>query len=84
MKRAGTKQVITCKDRYSVNPLWINITYGTDDYPNQDFGLQSSSPAINVGVNVQSIIEGFNIPYTDIDGNSLDSTPDAGAYQYVP
>jgi len=80
----GAESTGVLADRYSVNPLWINITYGTDDYPNQDFGLQSSSPAINVGVNVQSIIEGFNIPYTDIDGNSLDSTPDAGAYQYVP
>ncbi|MCK7528667.1 MAG: hypothetical protein MZV64_69480 [Ignavibacteriales bacterium] len=78
----GVETSGTPMNRYLVNPLFVDAPDGIDKGIDVDFHLQAGSPAINAGVDVQSIIEGFGLPYTDIDGNSLDSTPDCGAYQY--
>lgn len=82
----GAETIGTPSQRYLVNPLFVNITYGSDDFTSADFHLQSGSPARDKGYNAQSIIEGFNIPgleWKDIDGKTLDATPDIGAYQYA-
>ena len=63
----------------SQNPMFVNPNspLGPDGIPftNDDgFRLQSSSPARNSGINVGVT--------TDILGNSRDSSPDMGAYEY--
>ncbi|MCK7528665.1 MAG: hypothetical protein MZV64_69470 [Ignavibacteriales bacterium] len=68
--------------RYLVDPLFVDAPDGVDKGIDVDFEAQSTSPAINAGVDMQSLVEGLGMPWTDIDGNSLDSTPDCGAYQY--
>ena len=57
------------------DPLFVNnIGYE----PNQGTitgALKPNSPAINQGENVQSLIESFGLPWTDINGNPRDNTP---------
>lgn len=43
--------------------------------------LQAGSPAINQGENIKTMVESLGLPWTDINGNPRDSTPDIGAYQ---
>jgi len=75
---------------------WIDNYGGTGVNDNPDFvegyydigsefgyKLGSTSPAINVaGTDVQAFIESKGLPWTDIEGNSRDGTPDIGAYEY--
>ena len=66
------------------NPLFVdNIGYEPVQADIRG-DLQSGSPAINQGLDIQAIIENMGFPWTDINGNARDSTPDIGAYQYVP
>jgi len=44
--------------------------------------ISASSPAINAGINLQAFIESKGLPWTDIEGNPRDSSPDIGAYEY--
>ncbi|MFC1615314.1 MopE-related protein [Patescibacteria group bacterium] len=53
----------------NTNPLFVNPA-------SHDFHLQSTSPAINAGVNV-GLTE-------DFDGNAIVGNPDIGAYEYSP
>jgi hypothetical protein len=55
-----------------VNPLFVNAI--KTNAPNVDFHLQSSSPAINKGINV-SLTQ-------DYSGNPIVGLPDIGAYEY--
>ncbi len=43
--------------------------------------LQSNSPAINQGENIQALVQSLGLPWTDINGNPRDSTPTIGAYE---
>jgi hypothetical protein len=67
----------------SANPLFVdNIGYE----PNQGVirgELQSGSPAINQGEDIQALVESMGLPWTDINGNPRDSHPDLGAYEHV-
>ena len=45
------------------------------------FILNSSSPAINGGGDLQAFIESKGLPWADILGNPRDSSPDIGAYE---
>jgi hypothetical protein len=44
--------------------------------------LGSNSPAINAGSDLQAFIESKGLPWTDIEGNPRDNTPDIGAYEF--
>jgi hypothetical protein len=77
----------------NANPLFLDSNIGTFGSPPlpayQDQGalrgyLQSGSPAINQGEDLQALIESMGLPWTDINGIPRDNTPDIGAYQYVP
>jgi hypothetical protein len=63
------------------NPLFMNAADG-DGLDNQwattddGLALQAASPAKNIGAT------GLGVPNTDIIGNSRDSQPDLGAYEY--
>ncbi len=59
------------------NPLFVNNVRERNGYV-----ISSNSPARNTGVDLQTFIESKGLPWTDIDGNPRDSTPDIGAYQY--
>jgi hypothetical protein len=76
---------------------WVNILGGTGVNSNplfvRSFGhepdqgvlngeLLSGSPAINQGENIQTLIESYGLPWTDINGNPRDNTPTIGAYEY--
>jgi len=66
------------------NPLLIsNIGYEPDQ-GTLNGELQSNSPAINQGENIQALIESFGLPWADINGNPRDNTPTIGAYEFVP
>ena len=52
-------------------PQWVNPAAG-------DFHLQGTSPLINAGVDVAGVTE----IDTDIEGNTRDSNPDIGAYEF--
>ena len=57
-----------------------------NDEVNDDLTLQSESPCINAGVDLQSEIEGWGIEGVEwkaIDGTARDANPDMGAYEYV-
>jgi len=74
-------------NRDRVDPLFVQYTSsevrdGTGG--TWDLHLQSGSPAINEGANLQSFIEELGLEWIDKDGILRDSTPDCGAYQYVP
>jgi len=74
-------------NRDRVDPLFVSYTSslpmdGTGG--NWDLHLQSGSPAIDEGANLQSFIEGLGLEWKDKDGVARDSTPDCGAYQYGP
>jgi len=66
------------------DPLFVDKIGHVADQGTLDGELQSGSPAINAGEDIQALIEGMGLPWTDINGNPRDSTPDIGAYQYVP
>ena len=61
----------------NANPLFVNNVRERNGYI-----IGSNSPAINAGQNLQSFIESKGLPWTDIDGNLRDSSPDVGAYQF--
>lgn len=65
------------------NPLFVDKIGHVSDQGTLDGELQSGSPAINAGEDIQAIIERMGLPWSDINGNPRDSTPDIGAYQYV-
>ena len=67
-------------------PLFVTTigTLPSDEQGDYDGELQSGSPARNEGLNIQAIIEKMGLPWTDINGVARDSTPDIGAYEYVP
>lgn len=65
-KKAGTSSFINCL--YNRNPLFTN-------HSQEDYTLQSNSPAIDYGKT------GLNIT-TDLKGNPRDEHPDLGAYEY--
>ena len=70
----------------NANPLFVdNIGHiPSDEQGDLDGELQAGSPAINQGEDIQWLIESMGLPWEDINGNPRDSTPDIGAYQYVP
>ena len=70
----------------NANPLFVDDIGNIhgEDQANISGELQAGSPAINQGEDIQAIIEGMGLPWTDINGNARDNTPDLGAYQYVP
>lgn len=59
------------------NPLFVNNVRGKNGYV-----ISSNSPALNAGYDLKNFIESKGLPWTDIDGNLRDSSPDLGAYQY--
>jgi hypothetical protein len=71
---------------------WVNTYGGTGVNSNplflydfrESYGyvLKSNSPSRNAGEDLQALIESFGLPWTDIDGNLRDNSPDIGAYQY--
>jgi hypothetical protein len=65
------------------DPLFVdNIGY-IEDEGTIDGELQSGSPAINAGEDVQTLIESMGLPWADINGNPRDNTPTIGAYEYL-
>jgi len=66
------------------DPLFINNFGNEPDQSALDGELQSGSPCINAGEDIQALVESLGLPWTDINGVARDSTPDIGAYQYVP
>ena len=42
--------------------------------------LGVSSPAKNVGTNLQTLVESFGLEWKNINGTLRDATPDLGAY----
>ena len=67
----------------NANPLFVDQIGYIGDQSTLDGELKSGSPAINAGEDIQAIIERMGLPWTDINGNPRDSTPDIGAYEYV-
>ncbi|MBT8382610.1 MAG: T9SS type A sorting domain-containing protein [Ignavibacteria bacterium] len=63
------------------DPLFIDQIGFVGDQGTLDGELQAGSPAINQGEDLQAIIEGMGLPWTDINGNPRDSSPDIGAYE---
>lgn len=71
---------------------WLNTYGGTgvNAYPEfvnnvrqrNGYVLNTNSPARNLGENLQSFIVSKGLPWSDINGNPRDSSPDIGAYQY--
>ncbi len=55
----------------------LNQTINFKDIGNNDFRLNSPSPAIDFG----TVLPNYNL---DLNGVLRDGTPDAGAYEYVP
>jgi len=68
------------------DPLFVTTigTLPSDEQGDYNGELQAGSPAINQGLDIQAIIEKMGLPWEDINGNPRDSTPDIGAYEYVP
>ena len=63
--------------------MFINYTTDENDASDEDFGLQSGSPAIDNGVDLGAGPSHLPIPLnTDILGN-VRTNPDCGAYEYV-
>ena len=69
------------KELKETHCLLIHIGYEPDQ-GDLNGELQPGSPAINKGENVKSLIESFGLPWTDIEGNPRDTTPDIGAFEY--
>ncbi|NNL20406.1 MAG: T9SS type A sorting domain-containing protein, partial [Ignavibacteriaceae bacterium] len=63
------------------DPLFVDKIGHIADQGTLDGELQAGSPAINQGENIQAIIEAMGLPWTDINGNPRDSSPDIGAYE---
>ena len=68
----------------NADPLFVHNIGNEPDQGSIDGELQSSSPAINQGEDIQWLIESFGLPWTDINGNPRDNTPTIGAYEFVP
>ena len=76
------------------DPLFVDSFGNEPDQSTLDGELQSGSPAINAGEDAEWLIDWINATYNlegewalewkDINGVARDSTPDIGAYQYVP
>jgi hypothetical protein len=62
----------------NANPLFVNNVRESNGYV-----IASNSPAINAGENLQVLIESKGLPWTDIEGNPRDSSPDIGAYEFA-
>jgi hypothetical protein len=70
---------------------WLNTYGGTGVSSNPSFAnplgsyngfiLNSNSPAINAGTDLQAFIESKGLPWSDIIGNPRDSSPNIGAYE---
>ena len=65
------------------NPLFVFNIGHEPDQGALNGELQPVSPAINQGENVQTLIESFGLPWTDINGNPRDNTPTIGAYEFT-
>ena len=61
------------------DPLFVDQIGFVGDQATLDGELQAGSPAINQGEDLQAIIEAMGLPWTDINGNARDSSPDIGA-----
>ncbi|GMV00269.1 MAG: hypothetical protein AMXMBFR51_30010 [Ignavibacteriota bacterium] len=62
----------------------VNANPGfTGNYRLGKFEISENSPARNAGEDLQSFIESKGLPWTDINGNPRDSSPDLGAYEYT-
>ena len=61
----------------NANPLFVNNVRERYGYV-----IASNSPARNAGGDLQAFIESKGLPWTDIEGNPRDSSPDLGAYEY--
>jgi hypothetical protein len=59
------------------NPLFLY-----DFRESNGYVIKSNSPSRNAGEDLRTLIESFGLPWTDIDGNLRDNSPDIGAYQY--
>lgn len=59
------------------NPQFINDVRGRYGYV-----IAPNSPAINAGIDLRTFIESKGLPWTDIEGNPRDNSPDIGAYEY--
>ncbi len=66
------------------DPLFVDQIGFMGDQGDLSGHLLSGSPARNQGEDIQAIIEAMGLPWSDIDGVARDSTPDIGAYEYVP
>jgi hypothetical protein len=70
------------------DPQMVNdVTYFDVIFNPQPFKISATSPAINAGTDMSYILNKFLYlpdfdPTTDIIGNSRDSSPDIGAYEY--
>ncbi|GJQ41900.1 MAG: hypothetical protein JETCAE03_13980 [Ignavibacteriaceae bacterium] len=62
----------------------VNANPGfTGNYRLGKFEISENSPARNAGENLKTFIESKGLPWTDINGNPRDSSPDLGAYEYT-
>ena len=61
----------------NANPLFVNNVRERYGYV-----IASNSPARNAGEDLRAFIESKGLPWTDIEGNPRDSSPDIGAYEY--
>ncbi|MBT8390647.1 MAG: hypothetical protein KJO48_02640 [Ignavibacteria bacterium] len=67
------------------NPLLVSPigSIPSDEQGNITGELQSNSPAINAGEDIQALIESIGLPWEDVDGNARNESPDSvtiGAY----
>jgi hypothetical protein len=59
-------------------PLFVN-----NIKKNNGYIIDSNSPARNRGSDLREFLESKGLPWTDIEGNPRDSSPDIGAYEYA-
>jgi hypothetical protein len=65
--------------RYLVNPQFVHLA----DYPYDNLGVKSNSPARDAGVDVQGLVEMWGLDWKDINGVQRDSSPTIGAYEFT-
>jgi len=67
----------------SGNPDFVADYYAIRDSSGVGYRLSSDSPAIDAGgTDVQAFIEDKDLPWTDIEGQTRDNSPDIGCFEY--
>lgn len=68
------------KNSVIINPQMVNPIIGLNGLG--DYSLKENSPARDAGINLQAEVEALGMPWTDINGNPRDNTPNIGAYEF--